>query len=87
MAAKTPQHHSRRPPRAEDAELSGAGDAVVADADTDEAHGETPGEGGEAGPIDPREPGWGHGEQRSEDSGQRTEDRGHDRAYSLGSGL
>jgi len=48
MAAKTPQHHSRRPPRAEDAELYGAGDAVVADADTDEAHGETPGEGGEA---------------------------------------
>lgn len=51
MAAKTPQHHSRRPPRAtEDAERTGVDAAVVEnDASLGEhEHGETQGEGGEA---------------------------------------
>jgi ribosome maturation factor RimP len=57
MAAKTPQHQSRRPTRAtEDADRTGAGAAVADDQDLREEPpehehadtGETPGEGGEA---------------------------------------
>lgn len=50
MAAKTPQHHSRRPPRAtEDAEQAGVDAVVEANATQGEHdHGEAQGEGGEA---------------------------------------
>lgn len=62
MAAKTPQHHSRRPPRASEDAVGVGSDAVVVAEDQDlheeppeyerhdqpDVNGETPGEGGEA---------------------------------------